>query len=215
MGNHIKTDSPNHRDYFEHQSESWDTNEAPERIRTMERIFSNFYPPSGGRILDVGSGTGVLVPIIHKIATGDLTLFEYDFSKSMLQKSKNKWPAYRSTTGYVSGDAEEIPFKDETFDQIICFAVLPHISDKHAAYREFYRTLATGGKLFILHLLSSERLNELHKKTSDVIAHDHLMPAESVAGRLEEFGFIKRHTSERDDLYLVIMQKPATSPGNN
>ena len=81
------------------------------------------------------------------------------------------------------------------------------MTDKHRAYQEFYRVLTSGGHLVILHLMSSERLNNFHEHTGEVVAHDRLFPASSVFNKLKEFGFSKGTYKERDDLYLIIVNK--------
>jgi len=47
------------------------------------------------------------------------------------------------------GDALELPFKDETFDRIICSEVMEHVHDDNRACGEFRRVLKTGGTIAI------------------------------------------------------------------
>jgi ubiquinone/menaquinone biosynthesis C-methylase UbiE len=152
----------------------------------------------------MGCGTGILVPILTKHQKK--LLVEYDISKKMLLKNKEKWHIH-SNTKQLNGKAEKLPLKNECFSTIICFAILPHIADKHAAYQEFYRVLKSCGHLIILHLMGSEKLNKFHKNTGAAVAHDHLRPASSVVNKLKEFGFSKGTYKESDDLYLVVVNK--------
>jgi SAM-dependent methyltransferase len=54
--------------------------------------------------------------------------------------------AYPSTN--VLGVAEELPFKDETFDGVLCLNVLEHVKDPFKAAREIARVMKPGGRLY-------------------------------------------------------------------
>ena len=62
--------------------------------------------------------------------------------------------AVRETEGrnaiYVRGDALALPFKDESFDAVCCFAALYLFSDPMRAMAEMERVLAPGGRIAIL-----------------------------------------------------------------
>ncbi len=46
-------------------------------------------------------------------------------------------------------DGKNLPFSDDTFDKIVSFEVLEHLSDPDASVAEFARVLRFGGELFI------------------------------------------------------------------
>ena len=54
-----------------------------------------------------------------------------------------------SQVAYVRGDAENVPFKDHSFDAVCCFAALNLIDDPYAALDSFTRVLTPGGRLAI------------------------------------------------------------------
>jgi ubiquinone/menaquinone biosynthesis C-methylase UbiE len=201
----VKNNKTIHQQYFDLQSETWDNNKILENVERLENIFMKLPFDLGTHILDLGCGTGILVPILHKDRLR--FLIECDISKNMLLKNRLNWKIYSSNTRYLNGNAEQLPVISAFFNTIISFAVLPHIPDKHAAYSEFYRTLAPGGHLVILHLMGSQVLNEFHKEQGAIVSHDRLRPASSVADKLCEFGFTKKVVMERDDIFLIIAQK--------
>jgi SAM-dependent methyltransferase len=49
-------------------------------------------------------------------------------------------------TSFLSGSAYELPFKDNTFDLIICSEVLEHLHEYRNAIGEVFRVLKPGGK---------------------------------------------------------------------
>src|SRR4030042_830317 len=61
-----------------------------------------------------------------------------------------------------SGDALNLPFKDESFDRIICAEVMEHVGDDNAACRELTRVLKKNGRIAItVPTIFSEHLYDL------------------------------------------------------
>ncbi len=63
----------------------------------------------------------------------------------------------------VVGDAHELPFENETFDQILCTEVLEHLHTPEQAIKEMHRVLKTGGTL----LLTTRFIFPLHDTPND------------------------------------------------
>ena len=66
-----------------------------------------------GRILDLGSGTGLLSGFLDK------EVIDVDFSINMLKKSKNK--------NRIFADAENLPFKNGMFDIVLSFTLIQNL----------------------------------------------------------------------------------------
>ena len=61
--------------------------------------------------------------------------------------------------GVLQGDAFALPFRDGTFDRVICAEVMEHVHDYRAAARELARVLRAGGRLAVtIPTATSERL---------------------------------------------------------
>lgn len=100
----------------------------------------------GARVLDVGTGTGLVA-----LATGGLvgeggSVVGVDFAPGMLEEARQKL----QTTGlsnvtFVQGDAEHLPFEEASFDIVLCASALFFVPDMTRAVREFHRVLAPGG----------------------------------------------------------------------
>ena len=85
------------------------------------------------------------------------------------------------------GDAQSLPFGDESFDTVVCTLGLCSIPDERGAVREAWRVLRPGGRLLLLeHVRSPVRAvrvaQELLEPLFLAVARDHLLrePADAV-----------------------------------
>jgi SAM-dependent methyltransferase len=95
----------------------------------------------GSRVLDIGTGTGALVPAMRRAAAG-VTVVGLDPAREMLR-------AARKTTmlSAVQGDAESLPLRDASFDAALLAFVLFHLSDPSLAMVEVARVLSPDGRV--------------------------------------------------------------------
>ncbi len=89
-----------------------------------------------GLILDNGCGIGYMAEFLPTEG-----IIGFDMSGGMLSKAKNKIYIL------VRGDSQQLPFKDEIFDVILCKSLLHHLSDPLEGIYEMDRVLKTGGEL--------------------------------------------------------------------
>lgn len=105
--------------------------------------------PSGGRVLDVGTGTGDLALELHRQRA--LEVVGADFSTEMLTVAQAKASA-KGAEGmmWVLADALCLPFPDNTFDSVSNAFLLRNLVDLGAGLREMARVLKRGGRLVCL-----------------------------------------------------------------
>lgn len=113
--------------------------------RRLARIMLEVLP--GDRVLDVGCGPGTFTRDLAD-AAGDGLVVGLDASPTMLQRGL--LGPHRPNLAYVRGDACALPFADDTFDAVCCFAALYLIEDPMAAIDEITRVLAPGGRVALL-----------------------------------------------------------------
>jgi ubiquinone/menaquinone biosynthesis C-methylase UbiE len=98
------------------------------RMREAEKPFLNL---AGGRVLDVGCGTGHHL----KMFPGAIGI---DVSEKMLKEA-------RKHGRVVKARAEALPFEDESFDTILCMFTVLNLCGWKKAVKEMARVLRPGG----------------------------------------------------------------------
>lgn len=193
--------------FFNQQAANWDAESNEEKTQALQKIFKQLHLHLKGWVLDVGCGTGILAPILSKFLEGRGKVVEFDFSLEMLRQNRNNFSSQGMQLLQLNGDAHFLPFASQKFNFLACLAVLPHLSWPHLAYREWHRVLQPDGNLLILHLMSSERLNQFHSQAGQAIQSDHLPPVEVVSSHLQSEGFQINKSLEKENLYLILARK--------
>jgi len=108
----------------------------------------------GGRILEVGVGTGLTLPYY----SGSARVFGIDFSEPMLTKARQRVAEER--LAHVDGlevmDAERLDFADESFDVVVAQCVVNTVPHAEVALDEFARVLKVGGEIVLLNRVGAE-----------------------------------------------------------
>ena len=184
--------------FFGSIAKVWDKeHQVQEQEKRLEKLFGYFSLAKGDRVLDVGCGTGRLVPLIKRAIGDQGLLVESDFSREMLEIGKAKF--FCSNVSFVLFDAEMAAIKTNVFDVVVCFALFPHLVHKEKALREFRRILKPGKKLIIAHTMAREELNKFHSRVNGPVCRDYL-PDEQEMKRLFSLTGFRR---------LVITDKPS------
>lgn len=102
----------------------------------------------GGRILEVGAGTG-----LHARWLLEHTGVEHtglDLSKPMIRIASQRLAEFGGRSRLTIGDALDLPFADATFDAAFCVGTLHHLPSAAAGLRELARVVKPGGRVAAL-----------------------------------------------------------------
>ena len=192
------------RKFFNEHSQIWDNEINARQVKRIREIFADKLSFIESPFLDLGSGTGVLVPVLKEY-DNNKDIFELDIAYKMLHKAKEKYKSEHLQ--YLLADAHKLPLSENYFNTVLCFQVYPHFNNKYEVTREIYGTLKNGGRLIVLHLMGHKELNELHRRAGREVAEDRIFSAQRLAEVIASAGFNIQYTEEKEDIYLIIAQK--------
>ncbi|MGH2978950.1 MAG: class I SAM-dependent methyltransferase, partial [Solirubrobacterales bacterium] len=140
--------------------------EAPHPGITRKRLIGILEPRAGERVLEIGPGTGYYTfEMAERLDGGQVDVF--DIQQEMLDHVMRE--ANRRGATNVSpalGDAQSLPYADDSFDAVVLITVLGEIPDQDRALREIARVLRPGGRLVVgelfgdPHMVTSGKLRE-------------------------------------------------------
>ena len=188
------------REFFNAMADSWDQgmviNEA-----VIKTILDNAAVREGIDVLDVASGTGVLIPFYLSRNVRSVTAI--DVSERMSAIAAQKF----STNGQVRVICADVLgyLPDRLYDVIVVYNALPHFPDDEQLISALSAMLEEGGRLTIAHGMSRERINEHHRNVSPEIRKP-LKPVEELAE------IMARHlqveiTVSTDSMYQIVGRK--------
>jgi phosphatidylethanolamine/phosphatidyl-N-methylethanolamine N-methyltransferase len=108
----------------------------------------------GGRILEVGVGTGISLPSYSKTCR----LCGVDISEPMLRKAQDRVTelGLDNVEGLWVMDAEHLSFPDESFDVVVAQYVITAVPNPEATLDEFARVLKPGGEIVLVSRVGAE-----------------------------------------------------------
>jgi SAM-dependent methyltransferase len=121
--------------------DAYDSLWSPVILPPARQVVTSLELDAGSLILDVGTGTGALIPTI-KAAAPAATVVGLDAAAEMLRMA-------RAHTGapVLRADAAALPIADATVDAALFAFVLFHLSDPGVAIAEAVRVLRRGGRV--------------------------------------------------------------------
>ena len=196
------------REFFNTAAVTWDEQYQNQELTDfLSKLVPTFPLKRGQRVLDVGTGTGILIPFLLEAvgSTGHVTAI--DFAEKMVEACKAKY-ANLPNVNIAVQQVEKLDFPSETFDAVTCFGLFPHLENKQKALSQMNRVLKPGGKLIIAHALSSNELRAHHRNAA-VVAHDALPDETEMKQLLEQAGFIEVQITDKPGSYVCMSTKPS------
>jgi ubiquinone/menaquinone biosynthesis C-methylase UbiE len=195
------------QEYFDQLAPTWDKELTPERLKSLGKIVKELGIKPGEHVLDIGSGTGVLVPFLIAELDNEGKIVALDFSMEMLVQAQAK--NFPPIVGFAQADVLAIPLAGNSVDLAICNSAFPHFSHKAKALKEIARVLKNNGRLAICHTMSREMLNQLHQSIAGAVANDLLPPEFQLRQMIKQARLKITHFEDGPERYLVIAEKSA------
>lgn len=125
-------------------------------IRWRKRVVKSVKKSNPSKVLDIATGTGDLAIQMAKATQAKIT--GYDLSAGMLEVGKKKVTKENldDRIEMIQGDAENMPFEDNSFDVITVSFGVRNFENLKKGLDEIYRVLKPGGKFIILEFSQPE-----------------------------------------------------------
>jgi phosphatidylethanolamine/phosphatidyl-N-methylethanolamine N-methyltransferase len=160
----------------------------------------------GGRILDVGVGTGICLP--HYAPTNRVV--GVDLSEPMLHKARKRVAEQRlrHVERLEVMDAERLAFPNESFDVVVAQYVVNTVPHPEMALDEFARVLKPGGEIILINRVGAE---DGPRRTLEHL----FMPLTQKLGWRSDFPWARfAHWVERADGMRLIERRPVPPLGH-
>lgn len=174
--------------------------------RLWKDRFCNMIPRTSLNLLDVAGGTGDIALRCRKRGVPNVTIC--DINAEMLAAGRDKAIDRGILLGvsYVQGDAEALPFPDNSFD---CYTIafgIRNVTNIDKALSESYRVLKSGGRFLCLEFSKVE--NEIAKKAYDFYSFSVIPKIGGfIAGNPEAYQYLSesiRHFPDQDGFKRMI-----------
>jgi SAM-dependent methyltransferase len=153
-------------------------------------------------VLDVGTGTGILLPLIQEHTPA--RIYANDLSGAMLDAVKTHYPSVTT----LLGDVGDLDLRDASVDVVFINACYSNIVHKHKAFGNLRRMLRSGGRLIISHPLGRSFVAVLKQNTPFPL--DDFPSAPSAAAELfRPYGFRVSLFLDEENLYILRLEFPS------
>lgn len=188
------------KDFFNEVAYSWDEI-CVHDMKKVEYILDLIDIKNGDYILDVGTGTGVLIPSLSQRVASQGKVKAVDLADQMIKiaQIKNNF----ENVFFECKDVLDSKDNDDLYDHIICYSMFPDFKDKEYAIEKLSKKLKTNGKLTICHSQSRDAINNLHKKADDIVKEDNLPRLEIIKQHFLKFGLSEFVEVDNEEMFLV------------
>jgi ubiquinone/menaquinone biosynthesis C-methylase UbiE len=208
----------------------YDLASVDRQFKAGKRLIERLAVQPGDRVLDVGSGTGLLAEHVASLVGASGSVTGVDPLPLRIELAKRK---ARANLKFEVGDAYALDrFESESFDVVYLNAVFHWFPEKLAPLRSFHRLLKPGGKLG-LSTGSKDHPNRVHEIQQQVLAREpfkgytqpkqglpHRVGIDELAGLLQQTGFevgsltVEPNSNVHADAEAAIKHSQASSFGN-
>ncbi|HKY07027.1 MAG TPA: class I SAM-dependent methyltransferase [Candidatus Binatia bacterium] len=126
----------------DHLISGWSAQGLARRFQLLLQLLERINLKPGSRILDLGAGPGMYT---REITARRFQCIGIDYSHNVLLAARRKG----KREPYIQADAYQLPFRDRSFDAVVCIGVLQSLDRTGAALDEIARVLASGGWIFL------------------------------------------------------------------
>jgi ubiquinone/menaquinone biosynthesis C-methylase UbiE len=189
------------KEFFNSMAEKWDTTVFHDTSK-IQKIIDMLHIKEGETVLDVGTGTGVMIPFLISYTGSEGKIIAVDMAEKMIEIARRKY-AYDNVE-FIEGNVFDIELPDNYFDCVMCYSVFPHFQGKKLAVQKFAKKLKKKGRLVICHSQSRKEINNLHKEASKAVYNDTLPTLETIRNYYDSAGLKTVVEIDTNEMFVII-----------
>lgn len=192
------------KEFFNRVADSWDQI-CHHDMKKVENILDLAGIEEGSRVLDVGTGTGVLVPSLVRRVSKSGKVKAVDVAERMIEVAEEK---HRFENVVFSCEDALNKVEDEPcYDRVICYSMFPHFENKKQAIERLAEKMKFGGKLVICHSQSREAINRLHKQVDEAVEDDNLPAMDTLRKHFADAGLTVKDEVDDQEMFVIIGER--------
>lgn len=169
---------------------------VPERLENIVRT-ADIQPTD--TVADIGTGTGVLIPIIQTYRPE--AIYANDLSEGMLEAVKERYPDVVS----VLGGIRKMALPDGSVDVFLINACYPNLVDKHNSFKNIARMIRPEGRVVISHPMGRS-FTEFLKREMPFPVDDFPESLDTAESLFTSYGFRVRSLTDEEKLYILCLE---------
>jgi ubiquinone/menaquinone biosynthesis C-methylase UbiE len=151
------TTTPDYAAITDRQRATWSDGDfnvlALNVMRASEEIISALDVHAGERVLDVACGSGNAALVAAR-RNADVT--GIDYVPALIERAKTRAAAEGTKIDFRTGDAQELPFADQSFDAVVSVFGVMFAPDQQRAARELLRVMRSGGRVGLMNWMPED-----------------------------------------------------------
>ncbi len=190
--------------FFDEMAGVWDRTNHPDAGQ-IDHILSVLHLSPGETVLDVGTGTGVMIPYIRRRVGPYTPIVAVDSSEKMLREASLRYAG--EGVHFIHADVERDRLAGH-FDAILLYSVFPHFRyPVDTIARLVTDNLRCGGRLLIAHTQGRQHLNQIHERLLSRVFSRKLLPVDEQAEAFSRVGLTVSSFGETDEYYYILLQR--------
>jgi len=196
--------NPKKKNFFNEKAEIWDEITV-HNLEKVQYITEMLGIHGDDRILDVGTGTGIMIPFYERyLVKGSVVAIDY--SEKMIEVARSKYPEKEHPKiSYLVSDVYDLKY-DSDFDIVVCYSCFPHLVDQTLALKILSKALKKGGRLVVAHSDSAKTINGVHMNSGEV-RNDCLPSMELLKQMMKESGLEVTFERNDENYFICIARK--------